>query len=954
MRAELFDDGRDSMTGSNAAPKRSVGEQGDRIDPSRAAAGMERWRKAVATAMGEDPGAQLDHPDRRLVMLRVFGATRRLSDLCLMHPDAAARALAEGPSTVLAEAARDLSGLDGGVGGPDALYAALSPLKNRADIAIALAELGEQWSVAEATAARVDFAERLIDTALRWLVRAAVKRGELVVSDPKDLVAGVCAAAGGDFAHEDLAPYGPLELVVLYDESAFPEPSCRTADRVFVRIGAELRETFEGKPGDYPLFALKTPLGGGVNGAGFSESVARARKLAEGPQSHAVRSWFATARIIAGDRRTGGAFLEAIEDVVWGGAPVLNDELRAALEKESDDPRAAFRRVAELCRLAIGGSRPVFRTASARQVFETAARSRALAADASRRLVAGEELAHIAVARAQMMKGAAALDVARADEQEALASLCGYSAYEALAAALDGARIDAQNTLRRMIRGPQADVDRYRSAGEDANEDASKLAELGFSNPGGLSTAVDEWARRAAAGGGDKRFSAHAPGLLTDLGETQRPNEAVRLFDNIVCAAGEGADVFAIVSETAPQRAGLVDAIGCFGAAVAPLTASREGVDAFFERPGAETPQTGEEWLARFPAPRLGGKGDALDAIAAWRREAIARIALCAAGGATSFDAAADALERIHLRAIGDVFELARRTQPAEEEGAGDRLALHVFDGAGRHLPGAATYLGFIAEEGLGEKAEAFARRYLDMLGGLGEGVFAITPDTSHRPAGVAGPLAPDVPAFKSYVLSEAVAHDQIMLARGRVVAGAETIAERAREALRGAVASGRRADILFRDLDRARAQRMRRERAASDWDVDRLEGGRGDVELVISTLIYRHASAHPFVQELGVDEALGAMARSSLIDEDTAKSLRSARGFWTRLQVVRALAQWSDPVREPVRPRFGRLIARAAGVDRFEQVRPLMRGYADDVARSYGQLVLGRPALSVVAQAAG
>ena len=289
-----------------------------------------------------------------------------------------------------------------------------------------------------------------------------------------------------------------------------------------------------------------------------------------------------------------------------------------------------------------------------------------------------------------------------------------------------------------------------------------------------------------------------------------------------------------------------------------------------------------------------------------------------------------------------------------DEAGAGNKISLHVFDGAGSHLPGSATHLGLIAREDLGEAGEAFSKRYLEMLGSLGEGVFAVTPDMSHRPQGVTGPLAPSLEAFKSYVQSEAVAHDQIMLARGRVIAGDKKITDSARDALRGAVSGARRADILFRDLDRARAQRMRRERAASDWDIDRLEGGRLDVELVISTLIYRHASAHPFVQETSVTEALEAMARSDLLPEETAQALAEARAFWSRLQVVRALGQWSDPVREPVRARFGELIARAAGVEKFEQVRPLMRGYADDVSRLYAQLVLGRPALSVVAQAAG
>ncbi len=927
-------------------------DQGDAIDPSRAAGALARWRRAAAESLGQDPGAPLDQPDRRLLMLRVFGASRRLAELCLTHPGAAAASLIDGPSAVLAEAARDLAGLDRGVGGPDALHAALAPLKNRADIAVALAELGEQWSVAEATSARVDFAERLVETAIQWLVRAAVKRGELTVADANQFMRGVFVVASGDVAHEDLAPYGPLDLAILYDDNEFSGPAARGADRVFVRIGAEFREAFEGKPGEFPLFALRTPLGSGVSGAGYAESAARVRAAAEGPQSHALKAWLAGARIIAGDRVAGGQFLEGVEDLVWGEAPMLDDEMRAALERDSDDPRAPFRRAADLCRLAVGGARPLFRTASARGVFETAAKSRALSRDASRRLVAGEELAQLVVSRMQMMKGCPATVLTRPDEQAALARLCGYSAYDALSAALNGARQDANNTLDRLMNGPQKEVECYKPR-DGEEEDADKLEDLGFHNGQSLSAAVDRWARRAAPAGGDARFSAHAPGLLTEFGETQKPNMAFRLFDQLVSNADDEQDIFALVGEGAAPRDPLVDALGCFSGAVAPLAETAEGIAAFFEKPGAETPQSGEEWLSRFTPPPL-GKADTLDALIAWRREIIARIALSAAAGATSFDAAAEAFEDVHLRTLADVFDFARKNAPKEEAGAGEKIALHVFDGAGSHLPGSATHLGFIAADDLGEAGEAFVKRYLDLLHDFGEGVFAITPDASHRPCGVSGPLAPSLAAFKSYVQSEAVAHDQIMLARGRVIAGSDKIADKARDALRSAVSGARRADILFRDLDRARAQRMRRERAASDWDIDRLEGGRLDVELVISTLIYRHASAHPFVQETRVGEALDAMARSGLLPEETAQALKSAREFWARLQVVRALAQWSDPVREPVRPRFGKLIARAAGVQKFDQVRPLMRGYADDVTRCYAQLVLGRPSLSVVAQAAG
>lgn len=925
------------------SPRRIVGadelRQGDKIDPTRASAGVARWRRALAEALGEDPGARLDRPDRILTMLRVFGSTRRLADLCLKHPTAASDALVDGASSVLAEAARDLSALAGGVGGADALYGALSPVKNRADIAIAIAEISGAWTAREATAARADFAERLIESALAWLVRAAINRGELVASQDEGPTNGVFALAGGDFAHEDLAPYGPVEVAIVYDETRYPGQAARMAERAFVRVGAELRESFEGKPGDYPIFALKTPLGSGVNGAGFVEPQVRvAASLGAAPQS-ALRAWMATARVVAGDRRAGGAFLEANEETIWTGIASLDDERRAALRKESDDPRAAFRAISNLLRWSLGGARPVFRAASAHETFELAGQSGALAPDIALRLKAGAEFAQMMVSRAQMMKGAAAFGAAHPDEAAALANLCGFAAPAGLRAALDGLTADARNTLQKLTDLPLSEFERYRPAGEKP-DDVDKLEDLGFADGAELSGVIDRWANLASTEAG--RFASVAPGLLTAFGETQHPDAAARLFDVLLNTNGKSADVFARFADTSRARDGLVNALGCFDSAVAPLTEDKAFAGAFFEDRGSETPQSGAEWVSRYAPPVPGAP---VTAIAAWRREQIARIALFAACGDMSFDAAASALEAVTNAALACTMSAVGRTVKG-----GEGVALHVFDGPARGVPGAPTVFGFIASSGDPDKREEFARAYMEAVDALGTGFFAIAPDVSHRPGGVSGGLAPDVAAFKSYIQSEAVAYDQILLARARVIAGSDDAVLRARGALRSAVSNPRRADVLFRDLDRARAQRLRRDRAASEWDLDQAEGGLHDIELIISTLIYRHAAALPAIQECGVDAALDTLARAGLAPASVVETLKSARAFWARLATARALARWSDPQREPVRARFAGLLARAAEVERFNQVRPIMRGYSDEVARLYAQLVLGRPSLSLVA----
>jgi len=914
---------------------------GETIDPTRAAAAAQRWRRTLAESLGQDPGATLDEPRRMLAMLKVFGSTRRLADLCLKYPVFAGQAFLEGPSQVLAEAARDLTALSGGVGAADALYAALSPIKNRADIAIAIAEISGQWTIAQATTARTDLAERLVETALAWLVRGAVNRGELPVSLDDGAAKGVFALAGGDFAHEDLAPHGPLDILVIYNLDVFDGQAKRMAERAFIRVSAELREAFEGKPGEYSIYAVRTPLGNCVNGQGLVENTARVTAALGNPQQNVVKRWCAASRVIAGDRRAGGEFLEAAEELIWGKGEILGENGRAELLKTSDDPRQPFRAAANLLRWSLGRSRPFFRALSAREAFDAAAETGAIPADVAARLSVGAELAQTIVARAQMMKGAAGFGASAADEEGALAALCNYSDYASLAAARDGAVADARNALTRLLEGPRADFARYRAA-ERNPDDVDKLQDLGFRNGVGLSSLIDGWAELCAAGG-EVRFSEIAPGLLTSFGETQHPDEAVRLFDRMLKI--EENSVRNVHSSTrAGMRDGLIDALGCFGAAVEPLVETAQAAAALFEPRGPETPKSGAEWMARHAAPKASSGADAL---VNWRREQIARIALCAAAGDMSFDAAASALAAVHVATLTRLFDEVRHGVDGDMP-----VALHMFDGPARGVPGYGAPLGFIANGGDAEKREDFARTYIERLGAMGEGLFALAPDVSHRPGGIAGPLAPDVAQFRSYIQSEAVAHDQILLARARVIAGPEKAEAAAAAVLRGAVSNPRRAEVLLRDLDRARAQRLRRDKAGSPWDLEQSEGGLFDVELIVSTLIYRHAGALPALQKSTPDEALDLMARSGIVTSEVAETLKGSRAFWTRLATARALARWSDPQREPVRPRFAKLLARAAEVDSFAQVRPIMRGYAEEVTRLYSQLVLGRPSIGLAASA--
>lgn len=917
------------------------GGSSDVIDPSRANAGADRWRRALAAHDGAEDAAALDDPRRLLSMLKVFGSTRRLADLCLQYPSYAAKALKEGPAPILAEAARDLSALSMGIGGADALHGALAPIKSRTDIAIGISEIAGDWTTSEANAARTDLGERFVETALAWLVRGAASRGELVLENDDLSAAGVFALAGGDFAHEDLAPYGPADLLVVYDTAQFDPSRARMAERAFVRIGAELREALEGKPGEYPILSIRSPLGQGINGQGLVECRERlCASLDTAPMSLAKR-WIAASRVVAGDRKAAGEFLEKAEEIVWGEEPALSQEARAALMKISPDPRAPFDAIATLLRWGLGRSRPVFRTTSTRVVIETAAAAGtfgagALSREQADRLAAGADFTQKIVSRIQTIKGIAAFETATDDEHAALAALMGFADFDSFQIARNGAVADARNALSNLLSGAQGEFALYQSESQDP-DDIDKLEDLGFKNGAGVSSLIDGWAELCSKGD-NQRFSAIAPGLLTAFGETQNPNEAALLFDKFI-RVSDNSDELNAVAGNPDAREPMIRAFGCFGGAVEPLTEDASLASMLNMEAGEETPGAAHEYLARFAPPRENSP----EAIGAWRRAAIARTAYCAAAEVMSFDAVADILAAVGETSLARTFDGAM-----QELKSPVKISLYAISGSDNGLPGAAAPIGFVSEQGERDDTEKAARLFLDRVSALGDGFFAVNPDVSRRPGGMAGPLAPTVSELKSFIQSEAIAADHMAMARSKVIAGAD---DHATKALRTAVSSPRRADILLRDIDRTRAQRLRRDRAGSLWDIDQIEGGLSDVELIISTLIYRHAAAQPALQTEAVDDALDIMARAGILGQDVADTLKSARRFWIRLKTVKALARWTDPDRTPVRRRFADLIARAAEVESFGAVKPMMRGYSEEVTRLYAQLVLGRPSIGLIAQ---
>ena len=166
-------------TSKTARAKKSQAEATTSVDL------FDQWRRRAGRLHADAVMQIMTDPIARNALHGVFAKADYLARCCLTHPDAAIQSLTGEPSKILSEVARDLRALDRVTGPTSALSQAIRPLKERAIVAIGLADLSRKWNYEQVGASLSDLAERTLDAGLSWLTRLAYRHGEF--TSPEEL-----------------------------------------------------------------------------------------------------------------------------------------------------------------------------------------------------------------------------------------------------------------------------------------------------------------------------------------------------------------------------------------------------------------------------------------------------------------------------------------------------------------------------------------------------------------------------------------------------------------------------------------------------------------------------------------------------------------------------------------------------------------------------------------------
>ena len=678
----------------------------------------------------------------------------------------------------------------------DRLGSALRQAKRRVALLTALGDIGGVWTLEEVTATLTALADRAVDLALRAHVGAEIARGKLPPTDAD--AGGIVALAMGKMGAAELNYSSDIDLIVLYDDSAFAPQDRHEARAALIRATRRMVATLSDNTPEGYVFRtdLRLRPDASVTPVCISTSAALAYYEAEG------RTWergaYIKARPCAGDIAAGARFLEELRPFVW------RRHLDFATIEDTQDMRRRIRQHKGLqtrilapghdIKLGPGGIREIEFFTQTRQLISggrdaslrdrdtvgglhSLARQGWIDADTAQELTlhyrAHREVEH----RIQMIHDAQTHTIPTGqDGIDAIARLMGHADSKEWAAEVE-VRLARVEELTDDFFTPAQQVERPALPPEGE-------------------AIVARWPHYPALRSQRARqlFARIEADLLTRIQATASPGDALTHFDSFLAGLPAGVQILSLFQANPQLLDLLVDICGTSPWLARYLSRHSEVLDAVlgggFFAPWPKVPgladQLGRQ-LDRTMTAHDGGYERALDLVRRWVHEWQFRIGVHHLRGLIGSDEAGQQYADVADATLSVLFplvaqEFARRHGPPPGRGA----VLVGMGSLGARMLNSGSDLDLIViydsdgQDGSDGPRPLSTRPYYArltqaMITALSAPTAtgrAYEVDMRLRPSGRQGPVATSIQSFRDYQMTEAWTWEHLALTRSRVVAG--------------------------------------------------------------------------------------------------------------------------------------------------------------------------------------
>jgi glutamate-ammonia-ligase adenylyltransferase len=965
------------------------------VAPAAIADEAARARVADWLAEIEDPAAAaglgrilVAHPPVRAPIEAVASHSPYLWDLMRADPARLVALLQSDPEAHLkrrlAETARAVAASTSDV---EAMRL-LRVVKAEAALLIALADIGGVWEVMQVTAALTQVADTAVGAAVRFLLAEAARAGRLALPAPGDPEAGCgfIVVAMGKMGAGELNYSSDIDLMVFFDPLAPVLAPGVEAGALFVRLTRRFVKLLQERTWDGYVFRADLRLRPDPSSTQVAISVPAALDYYESRGQNWERAALIKARVAAGDRAAGAAFLRELSPFVWrkyldfvalGDIHEMKRQIHAyrghgvvAVEGHNIKlGRGGIREIeffVQTQQLIAGGRHPQLRGRETLATLRALAEGGWIDETARAELDAAYRFLRTVEHRLQMVADEQTHSLPQASEDlDRFGRFMGFAGRDAFAQALlVHLRAVEGHYVRLFEHAPVAGAARLVfPADADDKETVANLNAMGLRHPLEVSAKVRGWLAGEPRGlkGATARaqFADVVPLLLDRIAKAGNANAALVAFDHFLGNLSEGARLFSLLRQNPDLVALVASVLGTAPRLADTLAQHPEVLDTLIEPASfGLLPEPDELALSlKRSLDQAHSYEDFLDRVRLFGQQQSfligARIlsgTVSAHQAGTAFAALADTVVRTLHEKVADAVRAAHGAMPG-----GDTVVLAMGKLGGREMT-ANSDLDLIVvydfdpahPDSDGPRplhgAQYFARFTQRLINAL------TTPtnygrlydvDMRLRPSGRSGPVATSLASFDDYQRNEAWTWEHMALTRARVVSSSSaTLATRVEAVIRDVLCAPRDAATTAADVVEMRRAIAQEKGDAARWDLKYAAGGLIDIEFIAQYLQLVHAAAVPDILDTATAAVLEKAARLGLLAVEDAEVLRPAARLYHDLGHILRLCVAGPFDPKSAGPSLAALLARAADVPDFATLEAHLADTQARVRKSFARVL--------------
>jgi len=959
-------------------------------DAGRIRVGEWLGERADCEAMLAVRGILATHPPVRTLIEAMASSSVHLWDL--MRTDAArlVRLLETDPDESLAALRAVAADMRPDAADAEAMHL-LRLMKAEAALLIALADIGGVWGVMRVTAALTEVADTAVTAALRHVLRQAAHAGKLALPDPADLEngCGLFVIAMGKMGAFELNYSSDIDLMIFFDPQVAALASGIEAGSLFVRLTRQLIRLLQHRTEHGYVFRVDVRLRPDPASTQIAISVPTALEYYEREGRNWERAALIKARVCAGDRAAGAAFIANLSPFIWRkylDFVALSDihEMKRQIHAYRGHRVVAVE--GHNIKLGRGGIREIEFFVQTQQLIAGGRNSRLRSREtlvALRTLADGgwidrETYADLQNAyeflrtvehRLQMVADEQTHTLpSRRDKLDGFARFLGYEDRDALAQVLLKHLRAVESRYASLFEHASLNAAERRGLmfprEADAKETLAKLGEMGFRHPVGVSAMVRSWLAGHPRGLKGEAAQAHfaelVPLLIDHIARAENPDAALAVFDRFLGNLHGGARLFSLLRQNPDLVALVARLLGTAPRLADTLALHPEVLDPLID-PAFFGALPGPERLTTALAASRGEADsyeDFLDHVRRFGQEQgfligtrILSGTVSASQAGEAFAAVADVIVRTLHAKVAEVVRASHGEVPG-----GDAVVLAMGKLGGREMT-ANSDLDLIVvydfdpayPESDGERwlhASHYFARFTQRL------VNALTTWTNYgrlydvdmrlRPSGRSGPVATSIASFESYQRHEAWTWEHLALTRARVVSGPPALAARVEAVINDVLRLPRDAQALASDVVDMRRAIAAEKRDDARWDLKYAAGGLIDLEFIAQYLQLAHAAAAPDILDTATASVFEKATREGILAAEDAEVLRPATRLYHNLGQILRLCAPSPFDPKSAGTALKELLARDADVPDFATLDAHLADTQERVRRCFVR-ILGR-----------